>query len=483
MDECGRGPGAFRLGVGFALLLAFAACAPRAWGGKPSERPLPANAVQPPGASFEHDPDVERFQWMQVVREVLRASCRATARAPVRSFVLNASRLTERLSVRAVELRPASPSRLGNLGRKGHEKGPGGELGGGAGGPLTETRLTFLPDSETAIQALLREIASARGRIDLMMYGWQDDPTGREVAAALAARARQGVRVRLLVDRTGFLIHNPEAARGHPTFLDALKAEPNVSLIEPPGTFFRFDHRKLAVFDDRVAWTGGMILTESARRRWRNFSVRVEGPVVASYVHLFTERWRELGGAPAGPAPAPPPVTPNARVRLVRTDLDERSLKEAVYHAADHARRSLFLENPYFSDEILTRKLVAAKARGVDVRAVLTLRGNIHTMNKFETMTANRLLRGGVRVYLYPAMTHVKAMSVDGAWCYLGTGNFDELSLRNNREVALSIPTPAVAQALDRTLFLPDMAASQELTQLLPPPRKRLRLLAFSLWF
>ena len=69
----------------------------------------------------------------------------------------------------------------------------------------------------------------------------------------------------------------------------------------------------------------------------------------------------------------------------------------------------------------------------------MTLRGNIERLNHFSALNANRLLRGGVRVYLYPAMTHVKAMSADGTWAYLGTGNFDELSLRNNREVGLSI--------------------------------------------
>jgi len=176
-------------------------------------------------------------------------------------------------------------------------------------------------------------------------------------------------------------------------------------------------------------------------------------------------------------------MPPNAHVRMVRTDIHERSLKDTIYHAVDHARRHLYLENPYFSDDILTEKLIAARERGVDVRAILTLRGNVRRLNRYETLTANRLLRGGVRVFLYPAMTHVKAMSADGVWAYVGTGNFDELSLRNNREVSLSISSPAVAGELDRTVFLPDMAASQELRALMPAPKNWLHLELMELWY
>ena len=67
-------------------------------------------------------------------------------------------------------------------------------------------------------------------------------------------------------------------------------------------------------------------------------------------------------------------------------------------------------------------------------------------------------------------MTHVKAMSVDGRWAYFGTGNFDELSLRNNREVSLTTATPSLVTALDRVLFAADVAASERLTAPLPSP-------------
>ena len=80
-------------------------------------------------------------------------------------------------------------------------------------------------------------------------------------------------------------------------------------------------------------------------------------------------------------------------------------------------------------------------------------------------------------------MTHVKAMSADDVWAYVGTGNFDELSLRNNREVSLSISSPDVVGELDRTVFLLDMAVSQELRALMPAPKNWLLLELMELWY
>jgi cardiolipin synthase A/B len=92
-------------------------------------------------------------------------------------------------------------------------------------------------------------------------------------------------------------------------------------------------------------------------------------------------------------------------------------------------------------------------------------------MNEYISLTANALLRGGARVYLYPAMTHVKAMAVDGAMIYMGTGNFDDLSLRNNRELSLTVRGPEIVRRIEDGLFLHDMAVSEELHALLPLPR------------
>ena len=449
--------------------------------GEHGARVVPANATRPPGTSRADDPAIGPAQEFRIVEDVASDTLRRVARTPFVAAARSGHRLAERLAVRAVELTPGAMAACEPF-----EWGCG--LDGGFGGPARPARLTLLTDSRAAIDGLLALIAGARTRVDLMMYGWQDDPTGRLVADALAARAGQGVRVRLLVDKASNVIHNPGAVRGGPPFLDRLACTPNVTLVLAPDAGARFDHRKLAVADDRLAWSGSMILTDSALHRWRNYSYLAEGPIVADLAAVFAHRWQEVGrpAAPplAGPADLALPGPPDAIVRRIGTDVDgERSLAETVYHAVDHARHHIYLSNPYFSDEILVAKLIAARRRGVDVRAVLTLRGNIERMNRFSALNANRLLRGGCRVYLYPTMTHVKAMSADGAWAYVGTGNFDELSLRNNREVGLSIAGPGAVAAIDRTLFLRDMADSEERLALLPMPRGRLMLEAFALWY
>ncbi|WP_435011449.1 phospholipase D-like domain-containing protein [Tundrisphaera lichenicola] len=447
-----------RSGWAIGILLVLSA---RTNGGDHVPRERPANASQPPGASFERH--VSRQQKTLLVKDTLRATGMEFAHHPVHSTVFGVSRLVERAGVLLAERIPHSPWPLGFQDPE-------------AGGPCTPARITPLFGSRPAYQALLDLIGSARCRVDLMMYSWDDDTAGRTVAEALIERARSGILVRLMIDRGAYVTgeDNARVPEGYPTYIDDLRAAPNVQVIESPDPGFVFDHRKLAVIDDRMAWSGGMVLTNPSLFRWHNFAYLAEGAIVPQFAALFRERWEQLGGSPVPACPESvgvESVSPNASVRMVRTDLGHRSLKEAVYGAIDRAKHHIYLENCYFSDEVLAQKLVDASHRGVDVRAVLTMRGDVELMNKFAAIMSNRLLKGGARVYLYPAMTHVKALSVDGTLAYIGTGNFDDLSLRNNREVALTVREPDLIRQIDQGLFLKDMADSQELRALLPRPK------------
>jgi cardiolipin synthase A/B len=159
------------------------------------------------------------------------------------------------------------------------------------------------------------------------------------------------------------------------------------------------------------------------------------------------------------------PPQPNALARLVHSEPGNRQLAQALYRAVDLAKNRIYIENVYLCDSKLVYRLAQARRRGVDVRVVLTFTSTTDIINRSNRVVANRLLAAGVRVYIFPGMTHVKAATVDGCWAYIGTGNFDSLSFRRNYEVGLSVTAcPLIAQ-LEEGLFLPDLRAEWELTE------------------
>ena len=85
-------------------------------------------------------------------------------------------------------------------------------------------------------------------------------------------------------------------------------------------------------------------------------------------------------------------------------------------------------------------------------------------------MTANNralvplLRRHGIRVFLLPGMSHVKAALYDG-WACVGSANFDRLSLRVNNEFSIGCAAPPFTGELRRRLFEADFQRSREVTE------------------
>jgi cardiolipin synthase len=348
------------------------------------------------------------------------------------------------------------------------------ELAAQTGQPLQPAYLKLLPDGAEALAELERLIAQATCRIDIIMFLWEDDPIGQMIAGWVAARASRHLPVRVLVDGGGNLIFDrPDDARTievNHTVAD-LARRPNVQLVRIHNPFARFDHRKVVLVDGRVAWTGGRNFTEQAFFQQRDLSVTVTGPLVDLMQERFECFWREQGGAPA-PSAAPPPSwlesSANAWARLAVTEPCNRDLEKTLYRAVDAAQHHVYMENVYFTDSRLVYKLAQARRRGADVRVIFTLDSSTEITNHANRVTANRFIKAGVRVYLCPIMTHLKAAAVDGCWAYTGSGNFDSLSLRHNREMGFAIGSGSAIQELERCVFAAGFRPEWELTRPLP---------------
>jgi cardiolipin synthase A/B len=107
---------------------------------------------------------------------------------------------------------------------------------------------------------------------------------------------------------------------------------------------------------------------------------------------------------------------------------------------------------------------VEARSRGVDVRVVMPCVNDFKAGGRANLVVANYLIENGVRVYFYPAMTHVKAFLADD-WALVGSGNLNHLSLRVNQEENVATSDPDFAMRLKKDLFEEDFARSYELDQ------------------
>jgi cardiolipin synthase A/B len=341
------------------------------------------------------------------------------------------------------------------------------------GRDLQPASVQLYSDGWEALAALNEVIDRATCRIDVLMFYWENDTLGEQVAARLAARAGAGVHVRVLVDGGGNLAFCKPAyapdGRLNRT-VAALAHHPAVEVVRIRNPFACFDHRKLVLVDGQVAWTGGRNFASSAFFKHHDLSFTLTGPLVGDLQQCFDDFWKEQGGREQergsriedrGSRIEEPGLV-NGYARLLFAEPGRRELARGLYQAIDRACHHVYVENVYFSDSPLVYKLARARRRGVDVRAVVTFSSSSSAINRANRMVANRLLRAGVRVYVYPVMTHVKAAAVDGCWAYLGTGNFDPLSLRHNRELGLAVSAGPLLAEVEERLFREDFRPEGE---------------------
>ena len=356
-------------------------------------------------------------------------------------------------------------------------------IAGLTGSPiLAGNRVEILQNGDEFFPALLEDIAAARETIHMETYVWWKGEICQRIAEALAAKARQGVEVRLQLDAVGAqegdekLFEMMEAAgvriaRFHPFELDDL------------GLFNNRTHRKIAIFDGRVAhvfghgiaqeWTGHA----QDEEHWRDTGVRLRGPIVGAVQSVFSENWLEQTSEPIVGERYFPPLEPAGTVRAQMVASSPQggvSRLELLYKLAiATAQKELLIQNPYFiPDGEVVGLIDKAVRRGVDVSIMLP--GAV-TDSSIVRHAGHRhyedLLRHGVKIYEYrPTLNHQKILIVDRVWVHVGSANFDDRSLDINDEASVGIIDAEVAGRL-RAAFSEDLKLCTEVT--LPEWQKR----------
>ncbi|HET9042039.1 MAG TPA: phosphatidylserine/phosphatidylglycerophosphate/cardiolipin synthase family protein [Burkholderiales bacterium] len=341
-------------------------------------------------------------------------------------------------------------------------------------------KLRLLIDGETFFPRLIQAVQDARASVDVRVYIFDRDDYALRIADLLKARSSQ-VRVRVLLDELGSIggggsqapyPYHRGAAATPVSIVTYLQDGAAVEARAQPNPFLTSDHTKVIVVDGERAFVGGMNIGYQYRYLWHDLMVEAEGPIARRLAQDFDTAW--VGVLPAiVPSDRRPPATEVAPppvpfgIRPLYTQPGNPEILRAQLAAIRAARRSIWIQQAYVSDDAIVAALIAARRRGVDVRMILPTRGDSGFMNSANLIATRAFVRNGVRVYAYPGMTHVKAAVYDD-WAVVGSANFDKLSLRVNGETNLGTSDPGFAAALRRDLFERDFARSREVTT---PPR------------
>ena len=348
--------------------------------------------------------------------------------------------------------------------------------------PVTgNNRVKLLMSGQEKFADLFSAIRQARHHIHLEYFNFRNDSIGDALFDLLAEKAAEGVEVRAMFDAFGNWSNNKPLRNKH---LKAIRKR-GIEIVKfDPITFpyvnhvLHRDHRKIVVIDGQIGYTGGMNVADYYLNglpkigQWHDMHVRIEGDAVRYLQGIFLTMWnRETGQHVGGPeyfADIDIPDEIAEEVAIVDRVPREtpRSISHAYAAAIDSAKQVIRIINPYFvPTKSIRRALKNALKRNVRVEIMIPSVSDVPFTPEAALYFVHKLMKRGARIYLFNGgFHHSKVMTVDDAYCTVGTANLNSRSLRYDYETNAFIFDPHTTRQLN-TLFSHDCLNSTRLTK------------------
>ena len=352
---------------------------------------------------------------------------------------------------------------------------------------IAGNKATLLFDGPQTMAEMQKAIAAARNNINLETYIFDQDPLGLQFADLLIAKQRAGVTVNIIYDSVGTLgVPQEFFERMRAAGIRLLAFNP-VNPAKLHGEAWKVnsrDHRKLLIVDGKVAFTGGINIsdtyaksslfrskskpTEPSQVGWRDTHIKVEGPAVAAFQWSFVRHWagQDQDDLPEADYFPQPVIAGDKLMRVLASDPGGQfEIFKAYNLAIQQAKKSIHLTSAYFvPDRQTVDALKGAAQRGVEVSIVLPGVSDSGLVFHAGHAFYDELLAAGVKIFqLKLAVLHAKTAVIDGVWATVGSTNIDTRSFLHNSELNVIVLGEAFGNEMERA-FQEDLRDSQRVT-------------------
>lgn len=309
-------------------------------------------------------------------------------------------------------------------------------------------QVELLGDSAHFRNRLIEDIDASVSHVHMLYFIYLDDKSGQMVADALLRASKRGVCCRLLVDGVGSKAFLKSSLR-HKLEEGGVSVAACLPVNALRMLIARMDlrnHRKIAVIDGQIGYTGSNNLAEAAFAvkpkfaPWVDCTFRMDGPASKELQVLFLEDWYMETGELCDDELAHRPAVheDGLPVQIIATgpNFYNEATTQLVQACIHTARSELVLTTPYFvPDQATVTNLEVAARRGVSVTLVVPKNNDSRLVALASRNHYEMLLDAGVRIVEFTeGLLHAKTISIDKEIAVVMSANLDRRSYELNFE-------------------------------------------------
>jgi cardiolipin synthase A/B len=313
---------------------------------------------------------------------------------------------------------------------------------------------------------LLEMINQAERIIQLQVYIYDNDETGKQVTEALKEAAKRHVQVFLMAD--GYASQHLSKA----FVREISEAGIHFRFFEPlfrsrHSYFGRRLHHKVIVVDDRYAMVGGVNISNHyndlpGQTAWLDFALHMEGEVVKELCRICQKLWngylpvKKIAVCNGQPNQVLQDAGQYCMLRVRRNDwiTKKNQVSRSYIEMFMNAKEEITMMSGYFIPGPIMRKYMKkAVKRGVKIKLILAGISDVKIAKNAERYMYNWLFRNKIEVFEYrPCVLHGKVAVYDNQWATIGSYNVNIISAYASVELNIDINNPDFAHQLHDTM-------------------------------